>query len=331
MPNGLAIGIDAGGTKVAGALVDCAGEGRILARSLAAMPAASARAAAQTCVVVARDLAARPEAQEAVAAVGIGAAGMVDLDGVLRFAPNVAWREVPLAGLVGGALGIPAHADNDANVAAWGEFRFGAGRGSRDMLLLTVGTGIGGGIVSEGRLIRGAHGFAAEVGHIIVEPGGPPCGCGNHGCWEQVASGRAIDRLGRATAARDASSLLATLAGGDPEAVRGTHVTEAARRGDPAAVETLAEVGRRLGQGIAGLVNVLDPDVVVIGGGAAATGDLLLDPARQAFRAAVEGRAHRPDVPIVEAALGDDAGVVGAADLALALVAAGAAVHGSVP
>src|SRR5213594_2991868 len=146
---------------------------------------------------------------------------MVDRSGVMRFAPNVAWREIPLAEKIRSGVGLPTLVDNDANVAAWGEFRFGAGRGSSDMLLVTVGTGIGGGIVLGGKLFRGAHGFAAEIGHIIVEPGGPRCGCGNLGCWEQVASGRAIDRLGQVAAAEHPESRLALLAGGDPAAVRG--------------------------------------------------------------------------------------------------------------
>ncbi len=185
------------------------------------------------------------------------------------------------------------------------------------MLLLTVGTGIGGGIVADGRLFRGAHGFAAEIGHIIVEPGGPVCGCGNRGCWEQVAAGRAIDRRGREAAREHPRSLLATLAGGEPEKVTGAVVTEAAKRGDDVARSILTEVGRRLGEGIAGLVNVLDPEVVVVGGGAIDAGDLLLEPARAAFVDAIEAPEHRPVVPILAAELGNDAGAVGAAALAL--------------
>src|SRR5438105_9397116 len=253
MRNGLAIGIDAGGTKVAGLLVDCSSGGRVLARAKAEMPAGDADRAVETTIAVGRELAGRPEASDGVGAVGIGAAGMIDLDGVMRFAPNIAWRDVALGPLVADALDIVAYADNDANVAAWGEFRFGAGRGSNDMLLVTVGTGIGGGIVAGGRLFRGAHGFGAEIGHIIVEPGGPLCGCGNRGCWEQVAAGRAIDRLGREAARDHPEALLVELAGGDPDKVSGVSVTEAGKRGDPLAKEILSEVGRRLGEGIAGL------------------------------------------------------------------------------
>jgi glucokinase len=317
MPPAIAIGIDVGGTKVAGALVEIEGDGpdgaRILDRHVVETPATDAEATAEVIAGVAREIASRhPEAR----ALGVGAAGMVDLQGVMRFAPNVAWRELPLAARLREQVGLPTFVDNDANAAAWGEYRFGAGRGCSDMLLVTVGTGIGGGVVADGELFRGAHGFAAEIGHVIVEPGGPLCGCGNLGCWEQMASGRAIDRMGRAAAVEFPQSLMVSLAGGDPSDVTGTAVTQAARQGDPVAVRILAEVGRRLGEGIAGLVNILDPDTVVVGGGAIAAGELLLAPAREAADRAIEGAAYRPPVPLVAATLGNDAGMVGAADLA---------------
>jgi glucokinase len=312
MPETLAIGVDAGGTKIEGLLVDVS-LGTILDRRLVETPAEDAEAAARAIVAVARELMVD---RAGVRALGVGAAGLVDRQGVMRYAPNVAWREFPLTERVRSAVGLPTLVDNDANVAAWGEFRFGAGRDARDMLLVTVGTGIGGGIVSEGKLYRGAHGFAAEIGHIIVEPGGPLCGCGNLGCWEQVASGRAIGRLGRQAALEHPESVMVEVAGGDPEKVTGVEVTAAARQGDRVAVGVLAEVGRRLGEGIAGLVNVLDPDIVVVGGGAIEAGELLLEPARRAFVDSVEAPDHRPEVPIVAAALANDAGAVGAADLA---------------
>jgi glucokinase len=312
MPETLAIGVDAGGTKIEGLLVDV-GPGTILGRQEVETPAENAEAATRAIVAVARELMA---GRDGIRALGVGAAGMVDRDGVMRYAPNLAWRDFPLRDRVGGAVGLPTLVDNDANVAAWGEFRFGAGRDSRDMLLVTVGTGIGGGIVTEGKLFRGAHGFAAEIGHIIVEPGGPLCGCGNLGCWEQVASGRAIGRLGRAAAREHPESLMVARAGGEAENVTGVEVTAAARQGDRVAVRILGEVGRRLGEGIAGLVNVLDPDVVVVGGGVIEAGELLLEPARRAFAECVEAPDHRPAVQIVAAALANDAGAVGAADLA---------------
>lgn len=306
-----AIGIDVGGTKINAFRV--ARDGSILDRSTAPTPAEDQEATLAAMIGLADGL-----RTERVAAVGIGAAGLVEVaSGVLRFAPNNAWREFPIVARVREAIGLPCQVDNDATVAAWGEYRFGAGRGYRHLLLVTVGTGIGGGIVADGRLFRGAHGFAAEIGHIIVEPGGPECGCGNRGCWEQVAAGRAIDRLGRAAARSPEGAALRDLAGGDAGAVNGRHVTEAAMHGDPTAIGILAEVGRRLGEGIAGLVNVLDPEAVIVGGGAALAGDLLLEPARAAYRDAVQAPEHRPQVPILPAALGNDAGAVGAAALAL--------------
>jgi glucokinase len=313
MSGGLAIGVDAGGTKVEALLVDVEGGGRILDRRLALTPATDAEATTRTIVALARELMA---GRNDVSALGVGAAGMVDRSGVMRFAPNVAWREVPLAEKIRSGVGLPTLVDNDANVAAWGEFRFGAGRGCNDMLLVTVGTGIGGGIVAGGKLFRGGHGFAGEIGHIIVEPNGPLCGCGNLGCWEQVASGRAIGRLGREAAQEHPESLIVELAGGHASAVTGLAVTAAAMKGDPVAVRILAEVGRRLGEGIAGLVNILDPDMVVIGGGVIEAGELILEPARRSFVDSVEAPEHRPEVRLVPAMMGNDAGAVGAADLA---------------
>jgi glucokinase len=309
--NGEAIGIDVGGTKINAFRVTR--DGTIAERTSKPTPAADESATLSAMIELARALT-TPD----VIAVGVGAAGMIDAkEGILRFAPNLAWRNLSIAERMREALGLPCQVDNDASMAAYGEFRFGAGRGYRHLLLVTVGTGLGGGIVSDGRLFRGANGFAAEIGHIIVEPGGPLCGCGNRGCWEQVAAGRAIDRMGREEAREQEHSILRRLAGGDPDAVTGELVTQAAKQGDDAATGILAEVGRRLGQGIAGLVNVLDPQVVVVGGGAIVAGDLLLDPARAAFLDAVEGAEFRPRVPIVPAELGNDAGAVGAATLAL--------------
>ena len=264
-----AVGLDVGGTKIAAMRVDA--EGTILARQRVPTPADDMDATLAAMVDAAKAV-----MSEDVRAVGIGAAGLVNSsDGVLAFAPNLAWRNAPLADFTSRALGVPALAENDATVAAWGESRFGAGRGYEDMLLVTVGTGIGGGIVSDGRIFRGAHGFSGEIGHIVVEPGGPLCGCGNHGCWEQMASGHAITRLGKEALDVYQHSMITALAGGDRDKVDGPLVTDAAQKGDPVAIGILSEVGRRLGEGIAGLVNILDPEVVVIGGGAIAAGDLL--------------------------------------------------------
>jgi glucokinase len=301
------IGIDLGGTKVAGILMEEGG--RVLHREERDTPK---EGVLEAVVEVAEALRTGPAPQ----AIGVGAAGMVDFAaGAVPFAPNVALRDAPIRELVSERTGLPCVVDNDANCAAWGEFRFGAGRPYTHMLLVTVGTGIGGGIVWDGELYRGAHGFAAEIGHVIVEPGGPRCNCGNLGCWEQVASGRAIDRLAAAESKQHPDGSIATLAAGNE--VSGRHVSDAARGGDQAALAIMAEVGRRLGEGIAGLVNILDPQAVVVGGGVAEEGDLLLEPARRAFLDTVEAADRRPEVPMLAAELGNDAGALGAAALAL--------------
>ncbi|HEY7666647.1 MAG TPA: ROK family protein [Actinomycetota bacterium] len=306
-----AVGIDVGGTKIAAARVSSVGE--ILARAVVPSPADDTDAIVEAMVAAAVAVGA-----QGVTAVGISAAGMVEIGtGIMRFAPNLAWRDADLRARVGTPLGLPTVVENDNNAAAWGEFRFGVGRGHRHVLFVGVGTGIGGGIVADGALLRGAHGFAAEIGHFVVQPDGERCGCGNRGCWETVASGSAITREARKAVARHPHSRIAELAEGDPDRATGSMVTRAAREGDPAATGILAEVGHRLGEGIGGLVNILDPEIVIVGGGAAAAGDLLLAPARVAFRMSVEAPDHRPDVPIVAAGLGADAGVIGAAVLAL--------------
>ena len=224
--NGEAIGIDVGGTKINAFRVTR--DGTIAERTSRPTPADDEAATLSAMVELARSLV-TPD----VIAVGVGAAGMIDSkEGVLGFAPNLAWRNLPIAERMRDALDLPCQVDNDASMAAYGEFRFGAGRGYRHLLLVTVGTGLGGGIVSDGRLFRGANGFASEIGHIIVEPGGPLCGCGNRGCWEQVAAGRAIDRMGREEAREHEHSILRRLAGGDPDQVTGELVTQAAMQGD---------------------------------------------------------------------------------------------------
>jgi glucokinase len=305
-----AIGVDVGGTKIAAMRVS--ENGRVQERRVVRSPAEDAGAMLTDIASVAGEL-----RTEDVRAVGLGVAALIDRDGIVRYGPNIAWRDVALGARLSDALGLPCLVENDANVAAWGEFRLGAGREAHEMLLVTVGTGIGGGIIADGRLVRGAHGFAAEIGHIIVEPGGPLCGCGNRGCWEQVASGRAIQRAAKQAVLDHPDSFFASMAGGNPARADGPMVTRAAREGDAVARGILDEVGRRLGEGIAGLVNVLDPELVVVGGGAVEAGDLLLEPARARFTESVEGPGFRPDVPIIPAELGNDAGGVGAALLAL--------------
>ena len=311
-----AIGVDVGGTKIAALRVSA--DGTVVARATRGTPAAD-----EAATLSAIDDAVEAVRTDGVVAIGVGAAGLVDArSGVLLSSPNLSWRDVPLRERLLSSFGLPVTVDNDATAGAWAESMLGASRGVAYSLFVGVGTGIGGGIVQEGRLVRGAHGFAGEIGHVIVEPEGPPCGCGNRGCWEQVASGHAIARAGRADVAARPDGAIAVMADGDPGRVTGELVTEAARQGDGTARSILAEAGRRLGEGIAGLVNVLDTEIVVVGGGAGEAGDLLLEPLREAYRDAVEGVDVRPDVPIVEASFGNDAGAIGAALVAMERVGA---------
>jgi glucokinase len=208
--------------------------------------------------------------------------------------------------------------ENDANAAAWGEFTFGAGEDVEDLLMLTVGTGVGGGSVIDGELFRGGFGMGGEVGHITMVPEGVPCPCGNLGCLESYGSGSALVRISRELAGSDPDSAkeLVERAGGDPARITGPLVTEAAQDGNTFAIARLAELGDWLGQGVATLTAVLDPNVVVIGGGVSEAGDLLLDPIRDSFERHVTGRGHRPILEIRQAQLGNAGGMIGVADLA---------------
>lgn len=310
----LAIGIDVGGTKVAGGVVDR--QGRLLARTHGDTPAEDAGRTLRVIVDVVREL----SAAHPVAAVGIGAAGWIDADrSTVRYAPNLAWRDEPLRESVAAAVDLPVVVENDGNAAAWAEFRFGTGRAvAGSMVLVAVGTGIGGGIVVAGSLMRGAYGIAGEMGHTLVVAGGLACGCGRRGCLEQYASGSALVRLARAGATEQpehAAELLA-LSGSDVAAVTGPVVTTAARAGDKVAAEAFDEVGRWLGVGLADLVQVLDPQLLVVGGGVAEAGELLMTPARESYAATLGQRGRMPVAPVQVAELGSAAGVVGAADLA---------------
>ncbi len=309
----LVIGVDVGGTKVAAGVVDEKGE--VLALVRRRTPSTSVDQTADAIAEVVEELTAEHE----VDAVGVGAAGWIDVDRrKVMFAPNLAWREEPLRDRVVERVGLPVVVENDGNAAAWAEYRFGAGRGERHLVLITVGTGIGAGIVVEGRLRRGRFGVAGEFGHVQVVPGGRRCGCGNRGCWEQYVSGRALTWEAREIAdvrPTDAPRLL-ELVGGRPEHIHGPDVTRAAQEGDPAALEAFEVVGTWLGQGLADLAAVLDPGVFVIGGGVAEAGGLLLGPARRAFAERLPGRGHRPVADVRPAELGNQAGLVGAADLA---------------
>jgi glucokinase len=252
-----------------------------------------------------------------VAALGVGLPGLVDREGNLRFAANLPGvAEAPFAVPLAERTGLPVQADNDATCAAWGEHERGASRGHTHSNMVTLGTGIGAGFTVKGEVLRGANGFAGEPGHMVVDPRGPMCPCGRQGCWERFASGTGLGNLAREAAHAGRASRVVELAGGDAEAVRGEHVTAAGREGDTEALDVLRRYGWWVAVGIANLVNLLDAEVVVIGGGLAAAGELVLEPTRDAFRELVFGGGHRPEVPIVAAELGESAGAVGAALLA---------------
>jgi glucokinase len=254
-----------------------------------------------------------------VVAVGIGAAGFVSNDRRrVLFAPHLEYGDEPIADLLQDSLGLPVVVENDASAAAWAEFSCGAGRGVPDQLMVAVGTGIGGGIVVDGKLLRGRFGVAAEIGHINIVPDGRRCGCGLQGCWEQYASGRALvqEAFEVANASPAQARDLLTLAGGKPEAITGPMITEAAIAGDVAALGCFDELGRWLGRGMAQLAAILDPGVFVIGGGVSAAGDLLRERVLSSYRKHLTARGHRPIADIRIAELGPEAGIVGAADLA---------------
>ncbi len=311
-----AIGVDIGGTKIAAGVVD--EEGTILAQTRRDTDPDDVASIDAAIADVYRELSASYEVKD----VGLAAAGFVaaDRSGVL-FAPNIAWREYPLRDKVAALIGDPdvrIVVENDANAAGWAEFRFGVARDVDDMVTLTLGTGLGGAVVIGGRLVRGAWGVAAEIGHMRVVPGGHYCGCGHEGCWEQYVSGSALVRDAQAVAITqpDRAAGLLERAGGRADKITGPLVTRAAREGDELAVELLREVGRWVGEGAASVAALLDPQMFVIGGGVSAAGDLVLAPARNAFAEQLSARGHRPEASIVLADMGNDAGMVGAADLA---------------
>jgi glucokinase len=308
-----AIGVDIGGTKIAAGVVD--DSGRILAQMRRETDPDRPGEIERAVVELVADL----RQDYTIEAVGVAAAGFVSDDrATVLFAPNIAWRDYPLRDRLAPHIDVPVVVENDANAAGWAEFRFGAGRDVSDMIMLTVGTGLGGAIVIGSQLLRGAHGVAAEIGHIRMVPDGHMCGCGHPGCWEQYASGRALTRQARAAAVAypHRATALLELAGGDPKKIKGPYVTHVAQQGDPLGIELLAELGTWLGAGAADLVAVLDPALIVLGGGVASAGDLILEPVRAAFGDALSARGHRPEPRFALAEMQNDAGLVGAADLA---------------
>lgn len=310
----LTIGVDIGGTKVLGGVVD--EQGAVVAQARRDTPAADTRETLDRIVSVIEELSAGRD----IAGVGIGAAGWIDANrSTVLYAPNLAWRDEPLRAEIAQRIKHPIVVENDANVAAWAEFRFGAAADAEDsMVMLTSGTGIGGGIVLGGALIRGAHGIAGELGHVVMVPDGHPCGCGSRGCLEQYASGSALTRFAREAVVADPVRGAALLkeAGGDPAQLTGPMVTDGAKAGDPVALGAFEQVGKWLGYGLSDLAQSFDPEVLVVGGGVVDAGDLLLEPARKAYHERLAARAALPVAEIRAASMGNVAGVVGAADLA---------------
>jgi glucokinase len=310
----LTIGVDIGGTKVLGGVVDPSGT--VVETSRRSTPANDVAATRDTIIEVVRELAGKHQ----VEAVGIGAAGWIDASrSTVLFAPNLAWRNEPLREYVSSAVGIPVVVENDANAAAWAEFRYGAAEDADDsMVMFTVGTGIGGGIVLGGQILRGAHGMAAESGHMLAVPEGHLCGCGRMGCLEQYASGNALVRFARegALTSPEAAKLLLEKAGGGVGAITGVMVTEAAQEGDAVAVDAFEQIAYWLAQGCADIAQLLDPQVIVIGGGVIEAGDLLMGPLRREYLNALTQRGKLPVADVRHAEMGNKAGVIGAADLA---------------
>lgn len=308
------IGIDVGGTKVLGGVVD--ESGKVLTTARKDTPRQGGTALTQTIADVAKELL----AQHKVSSVGVSAAGFVSSDRKTMLAtPNIAdWNGVDLDNQLTQLIGLPVVIENDANAAAWGEAKFGAGKNQDHMMMLTVGTGIGGGIVVNGALYRGAYGIAAEFGHLRVVPEGHLCGCGARGCFEQYASGNALLRHAREaiSASPEIARNLLSRGDGTVAGLTGQAITQAARDGDPVALAAFNTTGQWLGAGIASLAVLLDPACVVIGGGVIDAGEILLKPTRESLERNMPFAGKHPYPQVIAAQLGNEAGLVGVADLA---------------
>ncbi len=313
LSDGLTVGVDLGGTKIAVGVVDP--KGQIVSQVRIPTPA-------DPELILDAITDAFQEVSRCcggVHAIGIGAAGYVDEHrSSVHFGPNLRWQNKPIRALVEQATRLPVVVENDANAAAWGEFVHGAGAGYADMVMVTLGTGLGGGIISNGQLFRGRFGMAGEIGHYRAVPDGVPCRCGQSGCIEQYASGSGHVRRAReqAGAHPDRAATLLALGDGTPASIKASHVTEAARSGDPFAMDLFEQTGRWVGQALADLASILDPAVFVIGGGLSETGELIRRPAEDAYLRALGGGAHRAHAEVVTATVGQDVGLIGAADLA---------------
>jgi glucokinase len=306
------IGIDIGGTKIAGALVDASG--MVIRAQRLPTPANDPDALIEAVVGLIEELA----EGEKVLGVGVAAAGFIDADQAnIIYAPNLSWRNEPFKSKLEAKLTLPVVIENDANAAAWAEYRFGAGVGFRHMVMLTIGTGVGGAVITDSKMLRGGFGIAGELGHLRMVPNGLLCGCGQNGCLEAYASGTALLKAAKVLASSNdpAGQRLRQLQPVAQE-LTGQDVYSAIQESDPGALDLLREMGSWLGQAVASLTAVLDPEVVVIGGGVSVAGDLLLDPIRAGYLEHLPARGFRPELKIIGAEFVNNAGVVGAADLA---------------
>lgn len=308
----LAIGVDVGGTSVRAGVVD--DQGSLLDTTRVGTPGGEV-ALEDAISGVIEELRNRHE----VTAVGLAVAGFVGTDRrSVMFAPHLAWRAAPVADRIAKRVGLPVTLEHDANSATLAEHRFGAARGSKVAALIALGTGIGAGLLLDGEIYRGAHGVGPELGHLTVVPGGRPCPCGKYGCWERYCSGTALAATAVELLARNPgrSTVLARETAGDPGSVTGRRVAGAARDGDPVAQRAMAELAKWLGEGLALVADVFDPEIMVIGGGVSESAPLFLDEAREHYATAITGAGHRPLARIRTAHLGDDTAIVGAATLA---------------
>jgi len=310
----LSIGIDIGGTKVLGALVDTSGT--VTLEKRIPSPAQDPDQMVEVVASLITELA--DAAGQELEAVGVAAAGFIDATGsTVLYAPNLKWRKEPLRERLEQRTKLSVVIENDANAAGWAEFRFGAGQGTKDMAMLTLGTGVGGAIISDGQLRRGGFGIAGELGHIRVVRDGRPCGCGRKGCVEQYASGTALLNAAKALVSSNdpAAAMLAELSS-SAEQLTGQHIAQALLAGDSGARALIEDLGQYLGEAMGSITAALDPEVYVIGGGLSEAGELVLEPIRRSFEAEVPANGFRPVAKVVGATFSNQAGVIGAADLA---------------
>lgn len=310
----LSIGIDIGGTKVLGALVDASGT--VTLEKRIPSPAQDPDQMVEVVASLISELA--NAAGQELEAVGVAAAGFIDATGsTVLYAPNLKWRNEPLRERLEQRTKLAVVIENDANAAGWAEFRFGAGQGAKDMAMLTLGTGVGGAIISDGQLRRGGFGIAGELGHIRVVRDGRPCGCGRKGCVEQYASGTALLNAAKALVASNdpAAAMLAELSP-SADQLTGQHIAQALLAGDSGARALIEDLGQYLGEAMGSITAALDPEVYVIGGGLSEAGELVLEPIRRSFEAEVPANGFRPVAKVVGATFSNQAGVIGAADLA---------------